>query len=71
MVYKQGPPVPQITPGELILTSNTIRSLQDLHHFFTRLSRKSNNVCAPINNTQLESVIEQDFLEKMPAVPAR
>nr|XP_050849506.1 protein dopey-1 homolog isoform X2 [Vespula vulgaris] len=69
--YKQGPPVPQITPGELILTSNSIRSLQDLHHFFTRLSRKSNNVCAPINNTQLESVIEQDFLEKMPAVPAR
>lgn len=69
--YKQEPPVSETIPGELILASNSIRSLQDLHHFFTTISRKSNNACTPVNNMQLESVIEQDFLEKMPAVPAR
>ncbi|XP_018337342.1 PREDICTED: protein dopey-1 homolog isoform X1 [Trachymyrmex septentrionalis] len=66
----EGPP-PKRKPGELLLTSNNVRSLQDLHHFFSSLSRASCDTYVPINNTQLETVIEQDFLEKMPAVPAR
>ncbi|XP_018302265.1 LOW QUALITY PROTEIN: protein dopey-1 homolog [Mycetomoellerius zeteki] len=66
----EGPP-PKRNPGELLLTSNNVRSLQDLHHFFSSLSRATCDTYVPINNTQLETVIEQDFLEKMPAVPAR
>ncbi|XP_011306689.1 protein dopey-1 homolog isoform X2 [Fopius arisanus] len=68
--FKESPPV-QVTPGELILTSNRIRSLQDLHNFFSTLSCRSNDSDAPLNITQLETVIEQDFLEMMPTVPAR
>ncbi|KYN13865.1 Protein dopey-1 like protein [Trachymyrmex cornetzi] len=66
----EGPP-PKRNPGELLLTSNNVRSLQDLHNFFSSLSRATCDTYVPINNTQLETVIEQDFLEKMPAVPAR
>lgn len=66
----EGPP-PKRNPGELLLTSNNVRSLQDLHHFFSSLSRATCDTYAPINSTQLETVIEQDFLEKMPTVPAR
>ncbi|EFN67195.1 Protein dopey-1-like protein, partial [Camponotus floridanus] len=61
----EGPP-PKRNPGELLLTSNNVRSLQDLHHFFSSLSRATCDTYVPINNTQLETVIEQDFLEKMP-----
>ncbi|XP_011692229.1 PREDICTED: protein dopey-1 homolog isoform X2 [Wasmannia auropunctata] len=67
----EGPP-PKRNPGELLLTSNNVRSLQDLHNFFSSLSRRATcDTYVPINNTQLETVIEQDFLEKMPAMPAR
>ncbi|XP_020283145.1 protein dopey-1 homolog isoform X2 [Pseudomyrmex gracilis] len=66
----EGPP-PKRNPGELLLTSNNVRSLQDLHHFFSSLSRALCDTHVLINNTQLETVIEQDFLEKMPSVPAR
>ncbi|KYM98153.1 Protein dopey-1 like protein [Cyphomyrmex costatus] len=66
----EGPP-PKRNPGELLLTSNNVRSLQDLHHFFSSLSRATCDTYVPINNMQLETVIEQDFLEKIPAVPAR
>ncbi|KZC07062.1 Protein dopey-1 like protein [Dufourea novaeangliae] len=65
--YKQDTSSVKVTPGELLLTSNNIRSLQDLHYFFTTLSRRSSDTQAPLNITQLETVIEQDFLEKMPA----
>ncbi|KOC60909.1 Protein dopey-1 like protein [Habropoda laboriosa] len=65
--YKQGTSSMKAIPGELLLTSNNIRSLQDLHYFFTTLSRRSSDTQAPLNITQLETVIEQDFLEKMPA----
>ncbi|XP_053971376.1 protein dopey-1 homolog isoform X2 [Hylaeus volcanicus] len=65
--YKQDQNSTKATPGELLLTSNNIRSLQDLHYFFTTLSRRSSDSQAPLNITQLETVIEQDFLEKMPA----
>ncbi|XP_034191281.1 protein DOP1 homolog isoform X3 [Osmia lignaria lignaria] len=65
--YKQEPNPVKATAGELLLTSNNIRSLQDLHYFFTTLSRRSSDTQAPLNITQLETVIEQDFLEKMPA----
>lgn len=65
--YKQESSFAKATPGELLLTSNNIRSLQDLHYFFTTLSRRSSDTQAPLNITQLETVIEQDFLEKMPA----
>lgn len=65
--YKQDQSSAKATPGELLLTSNNIHSLQDLHHFFTALSRRSSDTQAPLNITQLETVIEQDFLEKMPA----
>lgn len=58
-------------PGELLLTSNNIRSLQDLHPFFTTVSRRSANSHMPLNVAKLETVVEQDFLEKMPTVPAR
>ncbi|XP_043286527.1 protein dopey-1 homolog isoform X2 [Venturia canescens] len=69
--YPENPTV-SVRPGELLLTSNKIRSIQDLHHFFTTLSRKTKNDSqAPLNLTQLETVIEQDFLETMPTVPAR
>ncbi|XP_050446319.1 protein dopey-1 homolog isoform X1 [Cataglyphis hispanica] len=66
----EGPP-PKRNSGELLLTSNNVRSLQDLHHFFSSLSRATCDTYVPINNTQLETVIEQDFLEKMPTMPAR
>ncbi|XP_070151430.1 protein DOP1 homolog isoform X2 [Polyergus mexicanus] len=66
----EGPP-PKRNPGELLLTSNNVRSLQDLHHFFSSLSRATCDTYMPINNTQLETVIEQDFLEKMPTMPTR
>lgn len=65
--YKQETSSLKATPGELLLTSNNIRSLQDLHYFFAALSRRSSDTQAPLNITQLETVIEQDFLEKMPA----
>ncbi|XP_015109292.1 protein dopey-1 [Diachasma alloeum] len=68
--FNESPPV-KVTPGELILTSNRIRSLQDLHNFFSTLSCRSNDSDAPLNITQLETVIEQDFLEQMPTVPPR
>ncbi|KAH0955706.1 hypothetical protein HN011_002395 [Eciton burchellii] len=58
-------------PGELLLTSSSVRFLQDLHYFFSDLSRATYNTHIPINNMQLETVIEQDFLEKMPAMLAR
>ncbi|XP_024938328.1 protein dopey-1 homolog isoform X2 [Cephus cinctus] len=58
-------------PGELLLTSNNIRCIQDLHPFFTALSRASSGTRATLNVAQLETVLEQDFLEKMPVVPAR
>lgn len=57
--------------GELLLTSNSIRTLQDLHNFFTALSNRSGDTQGPLNVAQLETVIEQDFLEKMPTIPAR
>ncbi|XP_076619120.1 protein DOP1 homolog isoform X1 [Colletes latitarsis] len=65
--YKQDQSFVKAAPGELLLTSNNIRSLQDLHYFFTTLSRRSSDTQAPLNITQLDTVIEQDFLEKMPA----
>lgn len=65
--YKQEANTVKAVPGELLLTSNNIRSLQDLHYFFTTLSRRSSDTQTPLNVTQLEAVIEQDFLEKMPA----
>ncbi|CAK9831783.1 Protein dopey-1 homolog [Anthophora retusa] len=65
--YKQELSSTKVIPGELLLTSNNIRSLQDLHYFFTTLSRRSSGTQTPLNITQLETVIEQDFLEKMPA----
>lgn len=69
--FKPDGPSAKRNSGELLLTSNNVRSLQDLHHFFSSLSRATCNMHIPINNTQLETVIEQDFLEKMPTVPAR
>lgn len=65
--YKQETSSKKTIPGELLLTSNNIRSLQDLHYFFTTLSHRSNDTQTPLNITQVETVIEQDFLEKMPA----
>ncbi|XP_033338749.1 protein DOP1 homolog isoform X2 [Megalopta genalis] len=65
--YKQDSGSAKAIPGELLLTSNSIRSLQDLHYFFTTLSCRSSDTQTPLNITQLETVIEQDFLEKMPA----
>lgn len=65
--YKQETNSTKTISGELLLTSNNIRSLQDLHYFFTTLSRRSSDTQASLNITQVETVIEQDFLEKMPA----
>ncbi|XP_033225159.1 protein dopey-1 homolog isoform X2 [Belonocnema kinseyi] len=62
---------PSPPPGELLLTSNSLKILQDLHYFFTALSNRSGDSQGPLNIAQLETVIEQDFLEKMPTIPAR
>ncbi|XP_066603567.1 protein dopey-1 homolog isoform X2 [Prorops nasuta] len=64
------PPSEPLT-GQLLLTSSNIRSLQDLHYFFSALSHKPSDVETSVNVTQLETVIEQDFLDKMPSLPAR
>ncbi|XP_046605599.1 protein dopey-1 homolog isoform X1 [Neodiprion virginianus] len=69
MDTKYGGEVAPLTssPGELLLASNNIRSLQDLYPFFTALSRRSTDSHETLNINQLEAVIEQDFLEKMPS----
>ncbi|XP_011499422.1 PREDICTED: protein dopey-1 homolog [Ceratosolen solmsi marchali] len=69
--FKEGESLSKLPAGELLLTSSNIRSLQDLHHFFTALSRRPEESQAHLNVAHLESVIEQDFLEKMPSLPAR
>ncbi|KAK0181813.1 hypothetical protein PV327_000009 [Microctonus hyperodae] len=60
-----------VKPGELLLTSNRINSLQELHHFFSGLGCRFTDSDAPLNITQLETVTEQDFLDPMPSVPIR
>uniref|UniRef100_A0ABD2XAC5 Dopey N-terminal domain-containing protein n=3 Tax=Trichogramma kaykai TaxID=54128 RepID=A0ABD2XAC5_9HYME len=69
--FKETESPSQLAPGELLLTSSNIRSLQDLQHFFTALSRRPEESQAHLNVAHLEAVIEQDFLEKLPSVPAR
>ncbi|XP_014214024.1 protein dopey-1 homolog isoform X2 [Copidosoma floridanum] len=69
--FKGGESPSALPQGELLLTSSNIRSLQDLHRFFVALSHRSEESSTNLNVGQLESVIEQDFLEKMPSVPAR
>lgn len=52
-------------PGQLLLTTSTIDTLQDLHPFFTTLSQHRTQ--PPVTSiSQLESAIELDFLEKLP-----
>ena len=55
----------------LLTLSDRIRLLQDSHNFFTALSRRCENSQVSLNVAQLESVIEQDFLDKMPEASAR
>ncbi|XP_058800674.1 protein dopey-1 isoform X2 [Phymastichus coffea] len=73
--FKNGESPSSQPPGELLLTSSNIRSLQDLHHFFVALSRRREGTSTQseshLNVAQLEAVIEQDFLEKIPSVPTR
>ncbi|KAJ8684914.1 hypothetical protein QAD02_020707 [Eretmocerus hayati] len=69
--FKESESPSKLQAGELLLTSSNIRSLQDLQHYFTVLSRRPEETNAHLNVAHLESVIEQDFLEKMPSLPAR
>ncbi|XP_012276640.1 protein dopey-1 homolog isoform X2 [Orussus abietinus] len=68
--YQEATPLTR-PPGELLLTSAGISSLQDLHPFFTSLSRRNEDCQTPVNLIQLETVIERDFLDKMISVPTR
>ncbi|XP_067010621.2 protein dopey-1 homolog [Anabrus simplex] len=55
--------------GQVLITANSIRTLQDLHPFFTTLSLHHTPLGERSATTaQLEAVIESDFLEKMPAI---
>jgi hypothetical protein len=67
------PTVPR-SPGKLLLVMTSIKSLQELHPFFTALSVYSPSVtmadCGQskaVSVSELEAVIERDFLEKLRA----
>jgi len=61
------------SPGKLLLDTPSIKTLQDLHSFFTALSVYSPSVTVAdsgqsksVSLSELEAVIERDFLEKLP-----
>ncbi|XP_063217046.1 protein dopey-1 homolog isoform X2 [Bacillus rossius redtenbacheri] len=54
--------------GQLLLASPTIRTLQELHAFFTAMSAHCSSTA--LRDSQLgvlEAVVERDFLERLPA----
>jgi hypothetical protein len=62
------------SPGKLLLVTPSIRTLQELHPFFTALSIYSPSItmadCGQskaVSLSELEAVIERDFLEKVPS----
>lgn len=66
------PTLPQ-SPGKLLLVTPSIKTLQELHPFFTALSVYSPSItmadCGQskaVSLSELEAVIERDFLEKLP-----
>lgn len=67
------PTLPQ-SPGKLLLVMSSIKTLQELHPFFTALSIYTPSItmsdCGQskaVSLSELEAVIERDFLEKLPA----
>lgn len=61
------------SPGKLLLDTPSIKTLQELHSFFTALTLYSPSVtladCGQsksVSLSELEAVIERDFLEKLP-----
>jgi hypothetical protein len=65
-------PTVQHSPGKLLLVTASIKSLQELHPFFTALSVYSSSItmadCGQIKAvsvSELEAIIERDFLEKL------
>jgi hypothetical protein len=65
------PTVPH-SPGKLLLVTPSIKSLQELHPFFTALSVYSSSItmadCGQskaVSVSELEAIIEGDFLEKL------
>jgi hypothetical protein len=65
------PTIPH-SPGKLLLATPSIKSLQELHPFFTALSVYSPSItmadCGQsktVSLSELEAVIERDFLENL------
>ncbi|GLG96492.1 Uncharacterized protein GBIM_03458 [Gryllus bimaculatus] len=61
-------PLPRL-PGQLLLRSSSIRTMQELHPFFTSLSTFSTSPTLPEWSSslgQLEAALETDFLERLP-----
>lgn len=66
------PTLPQ-SPGKLLLVTSSIKTLQELHPFFTALSVYTPSItmsdCGQskaVSLSELEAVIERDFLEILP-----
>lgn len=62
-------PLPRI-PGQLLLRTSSIRTVQELHPFFTSLSTYSSSAVLPEWTSslgQLEAALETDFLERLPS----
>ncbi|KAK7864583.1 hypothetical protein R5R35_003176 [Gryllus longicercus] len=61
-------PLPRL-PGQLLLRSSSIHTMQELHPFFTSLSTFSTSPTLPEWSSslgQLEAALETDFLERLP-----
>ncbi|KDR16353.1 protein dopey-1 homolog isoform X2 [Zootermopsis nevadensis] len=71
--FQRSVPASPRSPGKLLLVTPSIKTLQELHLFFTALSVYSPSVtiadCGQgksVSLSELEAVIERDFLEKLP-----
>lgn len=63
------PPIPSRSMGQLLLVNSSIKSLQELHQFFTALSVYSPTITmadSAVSLSEFEAVIERDFLENLP-----
>jgi len=71
--FQRSVPALPRSPGKLLLDTPSIKTLQELHSFFTALSVYSPSVTVAdpgqsksVSLNELEAVIERDFLEKLP-----
>jgi hypothetical protein len=70
--FQRSVPASPRSPGKLLLVTPNIKTLQDLHPFFTALSVYSPSITVAdsgqsksVSLSELEAVIERDFLEKL------